>query len=298
MSNLRYSIKDLENITQIKAHTIRIWEQRYALLTPKRTETNIRYYNEDDLKKILNINLLYLSGVKISKIASLDNNQIIHEAKSLIINSFYEKKSEIDQLILFILDYNGEEIKNILEQEIKTKSLDSVYENTILPVFQKIGQLWQVNSLHIIQEHYFSNIIREFFITQINTIQTTTPPRGKALLFLHDNEEHEFALLVYYYLLKQKNYDCYYLGAKTPISEISEIFEHVKPHIVVTTLTTKITEIKMEKIEKKLVNFSSHAKVIISGGQVSSLSSEGTKGLIQINQINEFKTWMDRYLKP
>lgn len=294
MSNLRYSIKDLENITQIKAHTIRIWEQRYALLAPKRTDTNIRYYSEDDLKKILNINLLYSSGLKISKIASLDDHQIINEAKSLIINSFYEKKSEIDQLILFILDYNGKEIKKILEQELNTKSLDSVYENIILPVLQKIGQLWQVNSLQIIQEHYFSNIIREFFIAKIDAIQTKLPSKGKALLFLHDTEEHEFALLVYYYLLKQHNYDCFYLGSKTPISEISEIFDHIKPQMVVTTLTTKITEIKMEKIEKKLIDFGSQAKVIISGGQITGLSINSSQGIVPINHISEFKTLMDK----
>ena len=105
MGNLRYSIKDLENFTQIKAHTIRIWEQRYGLLEPKRTKSNIRYYSENDLKKILNINLLYTSGFKISKIASLTESEIISEAKSRILVTALDKQSEIDALTLLILDF-------------------------------------------------------------------------------------------------------------------------------------------------------------------------------------------------
>ena len=170
--------------------------------------------------------------------------------------------------------------------------MEVIYETTILPVLQKIGQLWQVNSLHIIQEHYFSNIVREFFISKIEAIKPNSLSTQKALLFLHDNEEHEFALLIYSYLLKQKNYECFYLGPKTPINEISEIFDHIKPQLVITTFTSKISDLKLEKIEKKLIGFSSQSKVIISGAQLMNLNMDSPGKLIKINSIIEFKSFL------
>ena len=161
MASLRYSIKDLENFTQIKAHTIRIWEQRYGLLEPKRTDTNIRYYSEDDLKKILNINLLYNSGYKISKIALLSEEEIIEEAKSFILVTETDKQSEIDAITMLILDFNGSAIKKALGVELAKTKLDNMYEDIVIPLLNKIGQLWQVNSINIIHERYFSNIFRE-----------------------------------------------------------------------------------------------------------------------------------------
>lgn len=203
MSDLRYSIKDLENFTKIKAHTIRIWEQRYGLLTPKRTETNIRYYSENDLKKILNINLLYNSGYKISKIAMLSEHEIIDNAKSIILSSNNENQSEIDKLTLLILDFKGHKIKSYIEDLLKESTLDEVYESVFLPLLQKIGELWQVNSISVIHEHYFSTIFRQQLISEINEIKTPIDPLKTAVLFLHDNEEHEFGILMYCYLLRK-----------------------------------------------------------------------------------------------
>ena len=293
MAGMRYSIKDLENFTQIKAHTIRIWEQRYGLLAPKRTDTNIRYYSEDDLKKILNINLLYTSGFKISKIASLSESEIIDTAKSLIIVSKTDKQSDIDTLTLLILDFNGTEIKSILKSELERTGLVEMYESIVLPLLQKIGQLWHVNSINIIHEHYFSNIFREFLISIIEGLSFERDPLKSAFLFLHDNEEHEFSILLYYYLLKENGYNCYYFGQKVPVKELEVAYAHLKPQLVVTTFVARISEKNFDKIHKVLHSFSTKSQVIVSGNQLNHFEHKLSKSLLHIKSIDQLKTLLN-----
>jgi len=290
MGNLRYSIKDLENFTQIKAHTIRIWEQRYGLLAPKRTSTNIRYYSEDDLKKILNINLLYTSGYKISKIACLSEAQIINEARAKILVMDSDKQSDLDALTLLILDFNGDQIMAILEKELKRNKLEEVYESLILPLMTKIGQLWQVNSINVIHEHYFSAIFREFIISKINAIGTNPDSKKSAILFLHDNEEHEFSILLYQYILKMNGYVCHNFGKKVPLKEIKLAFSHINPQMVITTFTAKISEKNFNKVELILEQMSKSAQVVISGSQLANLDVKLSKDFFHIRTIAQLKS--------
>ena len=287
MSNLRYSIKDLENFTQIKAHTIRIWEQRYGLLSPKRTDTNIRYYSEDDLKKILNINLLYTSGYKISKIALLSEAEIIEEAKSFILVTETSKQSEIDALTLLILDFKGTDIKKSLETQLKSIALEDIYTDLVLPLLRKLGQLWQVNSINIVHEHYFSNIFREFLVWNIEALKISPNPSKSAILFLHDYEEHEFSILLYYYLLKKSGYDCHYFGQKVPVKEVYSAFVQINPQIVVSTFTAKISEKNFKKIESVLLDMSKKSKVIISGSQLTNSNIKLSNDIFHIKTIDE-----------
>jgi DNA-binding transcriptional MerR regulator len=219
MDDVRYSIKDLENFTHIKAHTIRIWEQRYGLLSPKRTDTNIRYYNEDDLKKILNINLLYNSGLKISKIAAFSDAEIIDTAKAVIFDE-NTIDSKINAIVVSLMSFRGEEIKHILNESLKGEGVLELYGSLVKPLLVKLGELWQVNSIDIIHEHYFSNLFKEFIISQINSLETVPEENKNALLFLHDYEEHEFCLLLANYILKEGGYQCYYFDIHLFYSQI------------------------------------------------------------------------------
>lgn len=167
---IRYSIKDLENYTEIKAHTIRIWEQRYNLLSPKRTDSNIRYYSHQDLKKILNINLLYLNGLKISKIAKLSENEITEQAKQIIVEKSVSGNEEVDTLLIAITSMDAEEIRRLLWQYDGQFDLRELYKNIIVPLLVKMGELWQTNSLSVAHEHHFSNILRDFYIVKINKL--------------------------------------------------------------------------------------------------------------------------------
>jgi len=283
-----YSIKDLENFTQIKAHTIRVWEQRYNLLNPKRTESNIRFYDDGDLKKLLNIKLLYTNGFKISKIASLSEDEIIAEAKRLIQETGSEAQDKwTNDLLLLILDFNAEKIKSLLRKELKKSDLMSLYVNRIIPLLKMLGELWQVNSIGIVHEHFFSNIYREFIISQIDSIKPNKNGIPKAVLFLHSEEEHEFSILMYYYILKKEGYTCYYFGQKTPTLEIEEIQELLKPDLVVTTFTSKITEKSFKRIMNVLSRISELSKVIISGNQLKKMDLSLPKNIHFIETTEE-----------
>ena len=265
MADSRYSIKDLENYTQIKAHTILIWEQRYKLLQPKRTETNIRYYGDDDLKKILNINLLYINGYKISKIASLSENEILEEARSIISTQHLDFKAEIDQIILATLAFDGDKIISILEGKEKELTLPILYTNLIIPLLQRVGKLWQINSFEIIHEHYLSNIIRAFFTLQINQIESINKPTKNAVLFLHSDEQHELSLMMFNYILKKKGFKCHYFGQNVPMDEIDLAVNKLSPDIIVTVFVADIKEKNFEKIMDDLTKLTKNSTVVISG---------------------------------
>lgn len=285
MPETRYSIKDLENFTSIKAHTIRIWEQRYGLLEPKRTDTNIRYYGESDLKKILNINLLYTNGLKISKIAALSDTEIIERAKAIILNE--EGQSEIDEITMAILNFKSTTVKAILNREMDQKGMIKLYQKIILPLLEKIGELWQVNSIEVIHEHFFSNLFREFLIVKTYDLEDAIDLSKKAILFLPDHEEHEFGLLLSHYLLKQKGYHCYYFGQRVPMNDVEDIFEVVDPQLVVTSFVDRITEKHFERYMNRLKKLASTSKVIISGGQVERHAALIPKNIKPITSVSD-----------
>lgn len=294
MSKTQYSIKDLENFTQIKAHTIRIWEQRYGLLNPFRTDTNIRYYSEKDLKKILNINLLYNSGFKISKIAKLSEEEITSNAKSLILNSTNEHQSEIDKLLLLILELNGAKIEAFINDALKETSLIEVYKNLFVALFKKMGELWQVDSINIVNEHYFSNIFRQFLISEIQKISVKQKNPKRALLFLHDTEEHEFSILVYQYILKSNGYDCHYFGQKAPINELLSTVKQINPNLVILTFTSKVSDKFLIKATNVLDKIAATSKVIVSGNQLNNMTTNFSKNILKIDSIEQLTEWIEK----
>jgi len=284
-----YSIKDLENFTQIKAHTIRIWEQRYNLFDPERTDSNIRLYDDSDLKKLLNIKLLNSHGLKISKIGSLSEEEIIVKAKKIIENSGDQTQNKwTNELIIMILNFEGAKISKFLKRELRKSDMMTMYTHRILPLMHTLGELWQVNSIGIAHEHYFSNLYREFIISQIAKIKPLKLQEKKAVLFLHSEEEHEFSILMYYYLLKKLGFDCHYFGQKTPTSEIEQFEKQLKPDLVVTTFTAKISEKSFHKILEVLTRISTSSKVVISGSQLGKMNLSLPKNINFIKTASEF----------
>ena len=264
----RYSIKDLENYTQIKAHTIRIWEQRYQLLTPKRTETNIRYYSEEDLKDILNINLLYKNGYKISKIAMLSKVEITEAASSIIQqNHANTGPLEINKLISATSSMDQNKIIEILENCLTKLGMDQLFSSVLVPVLHKIGELWQVNTITIAHEHLFSNLIRDFFILKTVELRDIPTNNKRAILFLPAHEEHELSLLYYHYILKKEGYHCYYLGNTLPIHDLEKSINQIKPNLLVTNLILKLEKKQFQKFTDTLIELAPKARICIGGLQ-------------------------------
>ena len=164
-----YSIKDLEKLSGIKAHTLRIWEKRYNLVEPKRTETNIRYYDDEDLKKVLNVALLNRNGLKISHIAGLKTEEINSKISDLSKGN-QDSESVIDNLVISMIELDEKKFEKILSRTIMQAGFEETILYTIYPFFQKIGLLWQTGAINPAQEHFISNLVRQKLIVAIDGI--------------------------------------------------------------------------------------------------------------------------------
>lgn len=242
MSSLesKYSIKDLEVLTGIKSHTIRIWEKRYGLLSPERSDTNIRHYSNEELRKLLNVSFLVQQGFKISHIAQMPESQIGEKVKTLnVVSSDYN--SYIDTLILALIDMN----ETSLNKTIHTATINYGFEQTVIqiifPFLSRIGTMWQTGSINPAQEHFISNLIRQKLIAATDSIDTAPDTRlPKIVLFLPDNEMHEFGLLFYNYALRKRAYPTVYLGQAVPIQDLVRVVEITQATVLVGLLTYAI----------------------------------------------------------
>lgn len=282
---IRFSIKDLENFTEIKAHTIRIWEQRYNLFSPERNENNIRFYSQEDLKKILNINLLYTNGLKISKIAQLSSLEIEQEAEKIILKDSGTGSKEMDDLLLSISALDSEAIRGHLRKFDEEFDARGLYSKVIVPLLIKMGELWHTNALSISHEHLFSNLLREYYIVKINEVKPVKSIDRTALLFLPEHEEHELNLLYFHYLLKEAGYHCIYLGKNVPLKDLLSAIQQSQPDMLVTNLITRIPLSDITNYFNELLSKSDKIKIKAAGSfslelkdklpsEITSVSSE------------------------
>ncbi|MEP5610820.1 MAG: MerR family transcriptional regulator, partial [Cyclobacteriaceae bacterium] len=205
-----YSIKDLEHLSGIKAHTIRIWEQRHNLFSPQRTETNIRFYSDEDLKLILNISLLKNHGVKISKIVQMKTEQIQEQVIQLAADEFVNE-DQVNALTVAMIDSNEELFHSVISANQKKIGFEKTFIDIIYPFFKKIGILWVSSSINPAQEHFISHLIRQRLIVETAQLEMASNAES-FLLFLPEGELHEISLLFANYVLRARGYKTIYLG--------------------------------------------------------------------------------------
>jgi len=223
-----FTIKDLENLSGIKAHTIRIWEQRYNFLKPHRTTTNIRYYSNDELKTVLNIALLNKYGFKISHIDRMQPQEIREKILSLgDVRAIQERI--INDLVQEMVDLDIEKFEKILTNYIAAKGIERTVIQIIFPFLEKIGILWQTGHVNPAQEHLVTNIIRQKLIVGIETTVSHIKLDKTFLLFLPEGEHHELGLLFMYYLIKSRGAKAIYLGANVPVKDVEHVINLKKP---------------------------------------------------------------------
>lgn len=273
-----FTIKDLENLSGIKAHTIRIWEQRYSFLKPQRTDTNIRYYTSEELKTVLNIALLNKYGFKISHIDRMNDEEISNKLISLTDSQARQEKM-INDLIGSMIDMEVGRFEMVLEKNIKNAGLEKTITNLIFPYLERIGILWQTNHINPAQEHLVTNIIRQKLIVGIDSIAPPLNSSKTVLLFLPEGEYHEVGLLYMYYLLKSRGIKIYYLGANVPYKDVAYLVKHKTPD----QLYTHITFTGNNKMQKYLVSLReaipSNIPIIASGQIIQSSHKAGLQGI-------------------
>lgn len=228
-----YSIKDLEQLSGIKAHTLRIWEKRYNLLHPKRTDTNIRFYSDDDLKKILNVSLLCNSGLKISKVASMPNNEVKAAIKSIDETSL-KNQNRIDQLIIPMIDFDESQFNEYYKKYVEEIGVEKTFTEVIHPFLEKVGVLWLSDEVQPIQEHFITHIIRQKLCAAIENLPSTAEAERKVILFLPEGEYHELGLLYFSYLYKKHGVHVYYLGQSVPLDQVKKITKKISPDWVLS----------------------------------------------------------------
>ena len=242
MNNVKnvFSIKDLENLSGIKAHTIRIWEKRYNILQPMRTDTNIRFYDLASLQKLLNITLLHNYGYKISKISKLPEDkipmlvrEIVSEksAKSHAINAFKMSMMNFDQT-LFVNTYN-----TLLSE----KSFREIFYDVFIPLIQEIGYLWQTDTISPAHEHFISYLIKQKLLINTEKVQVLEPTRTEKVfvLYLPMNEIHELGLMYLNYEIILQGYKTIYLGESVPIESLKDIKKFFDKVTYIAYMTVK-----------------------------------------------------------
>jgi DNA-binding transcriptional MerR regulator len=233
----KYSIKELEKLSGIKAHTIRIWEKRYGVIDPQRTSTNIRFYSDSDLKKIINVSLLNNAGLKISSIASLSEDELTKKVREISeVDS--NTSVHVDQLVTTMLDLEEEKFDAALKAIEQRLGFESAIVDVIYPFLNKIGVLWQTGNITPAHEHFISNLIRQKLIVAIASLPLPSKNGIRVLLFLPENELHEIALLFYNFLAKKNGFRTYYLGQSVPHEDLKVICTIHLPHILITSLTS------------------------------------------------------------
>ncbi len=236
----KYSIKELEQLSGIKAHTIRIWEKRHKIIVPSRTPTNIRTYSDDDLKKIINVSLLNNYGIKISKIAKMsaaDMNERILQIAELK----NDAAIHIDQLIVAMMDMEEEGFEKILGNLILRYGFERTVTEIVYPFLERIGILWQTQNITPAHEHFISNLIRQKIIVAIDSLPIPPKTSKKVMLFLPEHEMHELGLLFYHYLTRKAGLRTYYLGQSVPHTDLVSIFAAHSPDVLLTSVTSTLS---------------------------------------------------------
>ncbi|PST82831.1 MerR family transcriptional regulator [Pedobacter yulinensis] len=269
MTSEHYTIKDLERLSGVRAHTIRTWEQRYGLFTPGRTPTNIRRYSADDLKNIINISLLNRSGYKISVLSAM--TQAERERLSAELLQLEDKPKQHDQdLLLALLEMDERHFEETMNRLSASLGFEQTISSVVFPFFEKIGQLWQAGTVDPAQEHFFSNLVRNRLAAETLKLPPNYSNEEMVLLFLPAEELHELALQFYNYSFRLRGYRTCYLGAALPFASVERAVELHRPGIIVTGLTTALSVSDEQAFTAALCAVAPAARIFFTGPRFGS----------------------------
>ncbi len=285
----RYSIKDVENITGIKAHTLRIWEKRYKIPEPRRTPTNIRYYTEEDLRLVLNIGILRKHGHKISHIVKYPPEEITRLILELA-SSDEDEKTLIDRLILAMVEIDDMRFEHVLTDCIVRKGFENAVLEVIYPLLRSVGLLWQSKTVHPGHEHFITNLIRERFIAA-NAAQGLwrRQPHKTFLLFLPEGELHELGLLFHSFLIRKRGHRVIYLGQSVPLDAAFDIHEHTPVDYVVTSALSLGSTGELNSLLRRILDKFENVPVILTQHVGSEIELLRDGRLIVNYSLSQFK---------
>lgn len=279
-----YGIKDLEILSGIKAHTIRIWEKRYNLIAPNRTDTQIRKYTDEELRELLSISILYNNQVKISKIADMtpsERYEKVNELRTKTANNNEQK------LILSLIDLDEISFKNIIQNSIDEIGLESTFTTVLIPFLDRIGVMYIVGSINPAQEHFISTLIRQKIIAEIDKLEIPTSNEAPILLYLPEHEWHELSLLFYQFTLRKKGINTVYFGQSLPYDSLIESIHFLKPKAILTSWLTAIEEQFIIDYFNQLKKEIGSTLIIAGGYQINLHYSKINNNVNQIKSLDD-----------
>ncbi|MEM6895127.1 MAG: MerR family transcriptional regulator [Bacteroidota bacterium] len=287
MNNVKksFSIRDMENLSGIKAHTIRIWEKRYNLFTPERTSTNIRSYSLASLQKLLNITLLYNNGYKISKIAKLDESHIPVIVREIVASNS-EKNHAINAFKLAMVNFDQTLFLNTYNSLLAERSFRDIFNEVFIPLLNELGLLWQTDTISPSHEHFMTHLIKQKIYLNTEKLQLVEPTKTHKVfaLFLPENEIHEIGLLYLNYEITLRGYKSIYLGQTMPIESLQDLLKYYDNLHFVSYFTVSPTKDELSTYFDKFavsLNAAGNSKLWVLGHQIQNIAQDSLPSNIQ-----------------
>jgi DNA-binding transcriptional MerR regulator len=289
-----YSIRELENLSGIKAHTIRIWEKRYGLIAPERTSTNIRSYCDTELKKLLNISILNRNGLKISKIAQLSPEEIVAKITQFT-TDVTNTESHIEGLTLAMIDLDEYRFEQVLSRAVIQFGFEAAVIQVLYPFFVRIGLLWQTGSIIPAQEHFISNLVKQKFFAAIDGLIANERENARRFVFfLPEGELHEIGLLFANYLARKRGFRTIYLGPSLPMEDLIEVTRKRPTDFLFTTLVSSFHAKDVPEYLMKLSRSFPSKTIYISGVQMPTLQEDFPPNIRFLESPEEFIAELDQ----
>ena len=289
-----YSINDIEKLCGIKAHTIRIWEKRYSIITPRRTDTNIRYYLDEDLQKILNISLLNRNSYKISKIAKMGEGEmkrLVSELSEVSIKT----EDKLDSLMFAMLELDEYKFNKILEHNISSKGFEATMNDVVYPLMEKLSMMWIAGSIKSVHENFVANVIRRKTIVAIdNKSKECHPDAKRFLIYLPEGESHELSLLFLHFLLKDLGLNVINLGSDIPLVDVLEGQKIFKANYIFTLFNDSFSQSPLQPYLNELSRHLPNSKILISGYQTAIQNLELPENVSLLRSISDVKIFAEK----
>lgn len=253
----------VETLTGINAHTLRIWERRYSFMKAHRTDTNIRYYSAEQLKTLLNVAILIRNGFRVSKIDKMKPEEIYQLVTEIQLSNTENVHDDINLLMVSMLEYNEEEFHKIFQKNVLRKGLLSTITELVYPFLNQVGVLWGTNKVSPPQEHFISNLIRQKIIAAIESLPLPLISAPTLMLFLLEGEDHELGLLLSYYIAKDLGWRVIYLGQRTPSENLKEALVQTNASFLLTMLTTPRSDNFLDSLQ--FISKETNTPILYSG---------------------------------
>lgn len=259
-----FSISDLEQLSGIKAHTIRMWEQRYSLLHPVRTATNIRTYSDDDLRRLLNVTTLCGRGKRISQVAKLSDEEI-STAVLACCDDAHDYHLQVNALLAAMLGFDEYRLSQLLNEATQRLGFEQMMLSVAYPLLQRIGLMWLAGTVDMAQEHLLAHLLRQKILAATDALPSVLPTARRWLLFLPAEEMHELALLFMNYLLRARGHHTIYLGQNLPTIGLANVAPAYQPDTVVAVLTSQPERNRVADYAREVQAIIPNASLVLYG---------------------------------